>query len=147
MARVDAAADNARVTYEPSPRMTFRALGIALLWSLLPLLASIVTLAIGLRDRDDVTVETFVEGMPFLIAAVALPSGLPIWVATGRRTRLGVVAAMTAVAVVAAVVNVGSDDSQAGLPFVWVATIAVPLAAVVALAQLLQSVSNRKALD
>ncbi|MEO6713366.1 MAG: hypothetical protein ABIM89_08055 [Mycobacteriales bacterium] len=133
---------------ESSPRMriSVRAVLDALLLGLIPLAGSVLTMVVGYRYREGYfrPATFFIEGTPFLVAAVAFPAGLPIWVATGRRTKIAVVVAMTLVAAIAAGIVVAADDLEAGLPFVWVVFIALPLAAVVALAQLARTVQPRQ---
>ena len=69
-----------------------------------------------------------VAAAPFYLGVVALPSMLPLVAARTSRTRLVVLAAMTAVATASAVCVATNDDAQAGLAVLWVPYVAVPLA-------------------
>ena len=64
---------------------------------------------------------------PFLAAFIVMPSLFPIFVARGFRARMLTVAAMTAVAIFAAVAMVTSDDAQRGLAVLYVPYAAIPL--------------------
>jgi hypothetical protein len=67
---------------------------------------------------------------PHYLGFVALPSLLPLAAARRGATWIVVLVVMTAVAVVAGILAVTTDDAQAGLAILWVPFVAVPSACV-----------------
>lgn len=101
-----------------------------------PVLASLVPwaaflVATALADRwvqyKSGSLAGLVRSAPFYLGFVALPSALPIAAARAGVMRLGVVVVMTAVAAVAGVLVVTTDDAQAGLAVLLVPMVAIPL--------------------
>ena len=107
--------------------------GAAALASLVPWAAFLVTATVvdpG-REHGSLSLEGVVAAAPFYVLVVALPSMLPLLAARTGRRRLVLLIALTALAAVTAVLMVTSDDAQAGLAVLLVPYVAIPLAVVV----------------
>lgn len=100
----------------------------ALIGSMAPWLALSATLALG---ADAASVGALIAVAPLYWIFAGLPSMVAIVAGRTLRTRLAVTAAMSAVAVVAAIQVTTIEDGQAGLAIVLVPMVALPLAVVV----------------
>jgi len=122
------------MTTPPGSRPTtpWTAPWIAVLASLIPWAAFLLALALGDVGVDSgwISSDGLGTAAPAALGFVALPAALPLVAARTGLLRLGALVVMTAVAVVAGVLVVTTDDAQAGLAVLWVPMAAIPLAVV-----------------
>lgn len=114
------------------PLSRFRGLWATGLASLIPRAAFVVAIAIAdvSVDYKSVSLVGLVTGAPSDLAMVALPSLLALSAAPIGVLRMAVLVVMTAVAAMAGVLVMTTDDGQAGFAVFWVPFVAIPLAAV-----------------
>lgn len=101
----------------------------AVVAALVPVVAYLAAIAITDLSVEFRSVQLggLVAAAPFYVLFVGLPSLFPIAVARTARWRILTTLIMTAVAVMAGVLVVSTDDAQAGLAVLWVPYVAVPL--------------------
>ncbi len=105
---------------------------VATILSFVPSAAFLGALVLaGQWFEESASLAGIVTAAPLYLLFVSLPSALPLAAAGRGRLRLAVLATMTAVAVVAAMELVASDDAQAGLAVLLVPMAAFPLAVAV----------------
>jgi hypothetical protein len=101
--------------------------------SLVPRAAFLAAIAITdiWVDYKSISLVALIAASPVYLGFVALPSLFPLAAAPPGWMRLTVLTVMTAVAVIAGVLVVTSDDAQAGLAVLLVPYLGVPLGALV----------------
>jgi hypothetical protein len=101
--------------------------------SLVPWAAFLAAMAITdiWVDYKSMSLVALIAASPVYLGFVALPSLFPLAAAPPGWMRLTVLTVMTAVAVIAGVLVVTSDDAQAGLAVLLVPYVGVPLGAVI----------------